>query len=221
MDIRSAYEDGRGRLLAIAGECGPDDAARPVPACPAWTVKDVYAHLSGVVADALAGRLDGVATDPWTAKHVSDRAHHSLADVCLEWAANAPLFESALNEDSDPRIIIDQWTHEQDVRGALSRPGARDGDVPEFVAGRSLEFLAQRWVDERLPAVRVETGSCDRALGDGDAVATLHIDDFELARVLLGRRSLDQVAALDWDGDPTPALPHFRIFGPAAAPVLE
>jgi uncharacterized protein (TIGR03083 family) len=221
VDIGSAYKDGRERLLAIAAGCGPDDAARPVPACPAWTVKDVYAHLSGVVADALAGRLDGVATDPWTAKQVSDRADQSLADVCSEWAANAPLFESFLGEDADPRIIIDEWTHEQDVRGALARPGARDGAVPEFVVGRSLEFVAQRWGEERLPPVRVVTPSIERSLGEGDVVATLRVGDFELARVLLGRRSVEQVAALDWDGDPRPALPHFRIFGPAAASVVE
>jgi hypothetical protein len=52
--VAELYRDGRERLLALGAELGAADAARPVPACPDWTVKDLYAHLAGVAADVLA-----------------------------------------------------------------------------------------------------------------------------------------------------------------------
>ena len=56
------------------------------------------------------------------------------------------------------------------------------------------------------PALRLRTGDQDWVEGTGSPAASLAADPFELFRALSGRRSLDQVRALAWDGDPEPYL---------------
>ncbi|MGI8707100.1 MAG: hypothetical protein ACR2LG_02690 [Actinomycetota bacterium] len=43
----------------------------------------------------------------------------------------------------------------------------------------------------------------------------LRTSTFELFRALHGRRTVDQVRAMEWDGDPEPWMPVFFVFGPA------
>src|SRR3954468_2500593 len=72
-DIGAVYAEGRERISEIVTALEPDQQRTAVPGCPEWTVHDVVAHLSGVCADILAGNLEGVATDPWTAEQVRGR----------------------------------------------------------------------------------------------------------------------------------------------------
>jgi hypothetical protein len=53
--LAGAYADARRRLTDLL--VGLDEAALmgPVPACPAWTVRDVLAHVTGVAADVGSG----------------------------------------------------------------------------------------------------------------------------------------------------------------------
>ena len=44
---------------------------------------------------------------------------------------------------------------------------------------------------------------------------------FEAFRWRMGRRSRDQLAALDWSGDPAPVLDHLVVFGPARTDIIE
>ena len=46
MTVSEAYRRTRVELLDLAAVLGDDQAKRRVPACPDWTVKDVYAHLT-------------------------------------------------------------------------------------------------------------------------------------------------------------------------------
>src|SRR4051794_19519506 len=129
MDFVDVHRQGRQRVLELAEDIDEDAAAGLVRACPEWTVKDVYAHMVGVPADILAGRLDGVATDPWTARQVAERADRSLAEICAELIALGPAFDDVLGafgDAMDRRLFVDQWSHEQDVRGTVGRPGGRD-----------------------------------------------------------------------------------------------
>jgi hypothetical protein len=57
--------------------------------------------------------------------------------------------------------------------------------------------------------------------GTGAPAATLAGDPFELFRALSGRRSLDQVRALAWDGDPEPYLDLFAPYPMPASPLVE
>ena len=51
-------------------------------------------------------------------------------------------------------------------------------------------------------------------VGPGDATATVRTTRFEIVRAAVGRRSYDEIAAWDWDGDPTPAAFVFEMFSP-------
>jgi uncharacterized protein (TIGR03083 family) len=217
------YHEGRMRAIELARSLEADDAHRPVPTCPAWTVKDVFAHLAGTPADVMAGRLEGVTTDPWTARQVEERAGRTLDEIVEELEAIGPPFEDAmraLGKGVDSRLLIDQWTHEQDVRGAVGQPGGRDAAVVAWSVGKLVPGLGRAWGSGELAPVRVAGESGEWVLGDGEPVATMRASDFELARILVGRRSRAQALAT-WDGDGEPFIDHLVAFTFTPTDILE
>jgi uncharacterized protein (TIGR03083 family) len=180
---------------------GTDEAALMAPSCPAWTVRQVFAHQAGVAADLLAGRLDGVATDPWTDRQVQEREGRTLAEILEEWDTDAPRVIEALRPlggDVDPRLVLDVWAHEQDVRHAVGRPGSRSGPVFDFVVDQ-----VQGHVEHQFTEAALDPSGVD--LGDGRSGAAVQVDPFELVRAVFGRRSADQVMAWAWTvDDPSP-----------------
>src|SRR3954470_10073118 len=108
------YRRIRERLVELSGSIDDATSSTIVAATPQWTVKDVYAHLSGEAADILAGRLDGVTTDPWTEAQVQARRDLSLAEVVDEWSALGPRMDQLIDDldgAMDPRLFIDAWAH--------------------------------------------------------------------------------------------------------------
>lgn len=211
------YREARDRITQIVAGTPDEQLAGSVPACPGWSVKDVVAHLAGVCADILSGNLDGVATDPWTAVQVEARRGWSMTSLLSEWAEAATRCEdmsSAFPETAASMWVSDVTTHEQDIRGALGVRGARDC---EGVA------LAVRWLARDLDQpLRILTDEGD-AFGAPDAGVTLRASRFELFRALTGRRSVDQIAAMRWDGAHAPFLPIFSRgpFRPARDGIYE
>jgi uncharacterized protein (TIGR03083 family) len=210
------YRTVRERLLDLAGEIGDEEAERQVPACPSWTVREVYAHLAGVAVDALAGRTDGVASDPWTARQVEERAGRSLEENLAEWAEAGGRFDEVIRQFDDaipPQLIVDVWNHEQDVRGAVGRPGGTDGPEVRWLADAMCQGISD-FLGEGGPvgAVRVVTESGERVIGSGDPVATLRTTDVEVVRALIGRRSRRQMLAYDWEGDPEAVVDRLHVF---------
>jgi len=57
--------------------------------------------------------------------------------------------------------------------------------------------------------------------GREEPVLGLRTTRFEAFRWRMGRRSRDQLAALDWSGDPAPVLDHLVVFGPARTDIIE
>jgi uncharacterized protein (TIGR03083 family) len=221
-EVAEAYAGCRARIAELTGALDGPGAATPVPACPGWSVHDVVAHVSGVVDDALAGRLDGVATDPWTAAQVEARRDRSVAEMLAEWDEQAAAFEGLLDAIGDPgrQAVADVATHEHDVRGALGVPGARDSDAVRiglaFFAPRLLESAAERGVVLRVLADGL-------AWGPDDAPTSVSGGPFELFRALSGRRSAEQLRALRWEGDADAAMGAFTYgpFRPAERPLAE
>jgi len=127
------------------------------------------------------------------------------------------LFESNLG----PVAVADALAHEQDIRTAIDRPGARDDPniVPAVEMG--LAFVDKKAEAAGTPALRVKTDEIDRTIGRGEPVTTLHTSTFELFRTLHGRRTIDQVRTMDWDGDPEPWMSVFFLFGPTKHVVEE
>jgi uncharacterized protein (TIGR03083 family) len=205
----------RAELLTLADRLSSQEAATPVPALPGWTVKDTYAHLTGVCADVLDGRMDGGGTPRWTAKQVRDRADRGLPAVCDEWRTRGPDFDEWLGntgEQGTTFVGFDIWAHQQDIRSAVGLAGERDQDQLAYLTQSALAVFDRRFREATAPALHVTTDTVERDLGDGPPAATLHADDYEMLRILFGRRSQAQMRRARWEGDPAPYLDHIHLF---------
>ncbi|HEV2360747.1 MAG TPA: maleylpyruvate isomerase family mycothiol-dependent enzyme, partial [Acidimicrobiales bacterium] len=192
-EVGDAYGGCRRRVGELVGALTEEQAAAKVPACPSWTVHDVCAHLAGVVDDAINGRLDGVATEPWTDAQVEARRGVPLAEILAEWDEKAPVFEGLLDAVGmrGRQAVTDAVSHEHDLRGALGAPGARQSDAVGIAYG----FLVPALVDSASVkglSLRVEDPEGDGA-GDDDARIVLSGNRFELVRAMTGRKSAAQV----------------------------
>lgn len=213
MDTTEAYRQTRLRMSEILRDIDEADHRRPVPACPAWDVRQLASHVVGVSADILAGNLAAAGSDPWTEAQVIARSDRSLLALVEEWDETGPQVEAALAGGLLPaQAVFDLVTHEHDLRGAVHRPGSTDDEAVSI----GLTFVEQMWplvmAGQQIPPLRVDTGGPDLVSGEDPAV-TLHLSPFEALRAFTGRRSLAQVAAYDWGTDPEPWLPAFT-WGP-------
>jgi len=196
-DLARMYRETRERLTALVAGLDEVELGAPVPACPGWSVADVIGHLAAIPEDALAGRLTGPPSEEETAAQVNRFRGRPMTQTLAGWTDLAPRFE-------------------EDIRGAVGQPGARDTEVIREMSG---------WLLTRLsPPVRLRVaveGTRIRVGPDGEPVLGLTTTWYEAFRWRMGRRSRDQLAALDWSGDPGPVLDHLVIFGPARADIIE
>ena len=216
--VADAYVGCRTRITDLVHGLDAARAALPVAACPNWTAHDVVAHITGVVDDVLSGRLDGVATDGWTAAQVEARRGTTIDEMLTAWHAQAPNFESFLDDIGPPgrQAVGDLVTHEHDLRGALGQPGARASDAVTM----GFAFMARGFINAaRAQGVSVRVGP----VGEADASIALDGEPFELMRAVTGRRSAAQLRAFAWRGDVDAALPLFTWgpFRPAPLPIIE
>ncbi len=220
LTVADLYQAGWERHLELAAELDDDDGIRDVRACPGWTVRDVYSHLAGLQADVLGGRVEGAGSDEWTSRQVAERADRTLTDNVAEYRELGPAMVEALRGFPIERLAVDQWAHEQDVRCALGRPGNRD--VP--VVGWSMSFIMGNLDRGRRKAgsaaLRVEGSSGTWSVGEGDPVATIRADDFDLLRAVLGRRSPAQMRSMVVAGDPA-VIDGLAFFGPRPDDLVE
>ena len=185
---------------ALARELSADDWAAPVPCCPGWTVRDVLSHVAGIPDDVFAGRIDGVATDAWTAAQVERNRSLGVDELLSRWDEQAAAFAALMQSIGQDRPPIDCLAHEHDVRQALGRPGHRDSGIIVQAAADVLGELRDQGVELR------------------------GATPFEVFRSKLGRRSRSQVDDYDWVGEPTAvaaALDSWFAFGPATHPIVE
>jgi uncharacterized protein (TIGR03083 family) len=222
-ELSSAATEARERITKLVAEHS-EPAETRVPACPEWAVKDVIAHLAGVCGDILAGNLDGVTTDPWTAAQVAARKSLSLDELLEQWARDASQVEPLV--PMFPGRYAQQWladiaTHEHDLRGALEMPGARDSTATRV----AIDFMIGWFVRHSVADKPVAVVAGDQSWGEpaSDGITILRGDAFELMRAVTGRRSLTQIRDLDWSDDPEPFLPLFEWgpFRPAATDIVE
>jgi uncharacterized protein (TIGR03083 family) len=189
----------------------------PVPACPAWTIRQMIAHLTGVAQDILALNLDRKGTGPWAEAQVERLSEHGLDDLLDLWGRLIEPVTAALElapEVSVCQLVFDTLTHEHDIRGALNEPGSRTSDPASAAAMGFMTTMADQFIRHAgLPALRLTTPTTGSVqLGDPrtpPGLLVLDTSDFEALRAFGGRRSIRQLLTLPWQGDPTPLLPAF------------
>lgn len=222
-DAAAIYAATRAELIALAAGLDDSQAVAAVPMCPDWSIKDVYAHVVGIIDDFLTQNLAGVGTDAWTAAQVDKRRSDTLADVCAEWERLAPQADAVMAADSFTalRATADLAAHRLDVFGTLGHTDDRDGLPTQIALVRYGPDVVQRVADAGLPVLELAAGELRWASGDGDVAASLTCSPFELFRVLTGRRSAAQTVKLPWIGDPQPYLGLLSPYGTAANDVIE
>jgi uncharacterized protein (TIGR03083 family) len=231
-DYEAAYRGVRERVTTLLRDRPDADVEQLAPGTPEWRVRDVVAHLGGVCDDIANGNMTGVATDPWTKAQVDKRRDWEFGRVLDDWTMHAGNVEPLLNDLGTPigQMVFDAWTHEQDIRGALDEPGGRDSDAAAislawFCAvnvpmGSARAVGSERSNGNGSIEVIVEDGTF--VLGGGERSGTLRTTRFELLRAITGRRSREQVRALDFDGPPLDELIFANeFFTPAARDIVE
>ncbi len=217
-DHSAAYRGVRERIIELVRGAPSARQTMVAPATPEWRVHDVVAHLAGATADVLAGRLDGVGSDPWTAKQVEDRRDVPTDAVLDEWDTNSVQIDPMVPAfgPASGQIVLDAVTHEHDIRDAFGAPGARDTDAVHIGSAWAAERVADAHTAAGFGALRVETNLWSRTFGEGagEPDATVRVDAFELLRGSTGRRSLAQITAWDWSGNSHPEVVVLEIFTP-------
>jgi hypothetical protein len=111
------------------------------------------------------------------------------------------------------RPLFDVTIHEQDLRGALGRPGAQDTPAIAAVRDRFVARLADRLRDRPPLSLVGERWRWDAEPGTESPVV-VQAPDFELTRALLARRSAHQLRGWTVRGDVDPYLDAFTSLGP-------
>lgn len=187
---------------------------RRVPACPEWTVADLLGHLTGI------------------AERVLERHGGTVPVSLVSTASTIPELLDRwddVGEDLDRRLaaaggrsgevmVMDAYTHELDLRAALGVPPPAE----HAAWAPSFEVLVRGFsgsvAGRGLPALRIRTPDGSQwTAGAGRPTATVTAPAHELYRALAGRRSLAQLAGLEWSAAPGPWLPAFS-WGPFAPP---
>jgi uncharacterized protein (TIGR03083 family) len=158
--------------VAALGELAPglteEQLATAVPATPAWTVHDVFAHLAGGAGDAVTGRMEGAPNPEWTARHVAERAQLPVTELVGELRSHQDGLAAAVADNPRPALVWDVAVHHADLHEALGLPrmaehlwlpvaealspraGALVGSVPPYELFRALfsrrsRAQMQRW----------------------------------------------------------------------------
>jgi uncharacterized protein (TIGR03083 family) len=200
-----------------------DVAELTVPACPAWTIRQTVAHLTGIAQDIVGLNVEAKGADAWTRAQVARLGGQSVDELLDLWGQLIDPVTATLAlapQQSACQLVFDALTHEHDIRGALGEPGSRTGDLVFEVALAFVTTAGDQFLRHAgLPALRLITPTLGSVqLGDPDTApgrVALEISDFEALRAFGGRRSLRQLSALPWVGDPTLLLPAFTQLLPA------
>lgn len=208
-DYGLVYGSCRERIVELVRALPPDAITTVVPACPAWTVHDVVAHLAGEVTDVNRGNLEGVGSEAWTAAQIDSRRGASVGELLDEWATESPAFEDGLRAIGGllaNAAIADVWNHEQDIRGAISAKGGHDPTAELIALDGYTQLKASAFAAAGLPPLRLIAGTHTVQTAEGQPVASVTAEPFELARAVCARRTAEQLREYHWEGDCSPFI---------------
>lgn len=209
-ELVDAYASARQRVAGFVRDLDAAQLEQRVPACPAWRVRDVIAHMTGIAADFQDGRFPTGDMNAWTAEQVAARAERPFGDVVDEWDERAPGLEQLLSGPMAmvaSNLVADVVTHEFDVHNAIGACDLRK--PPEFDAAFATFARMQAAAIEAagLPPVNLRPGG--RRLREDSTGTIVAGDDYELLRAISGRRTAEEIRRLDWSDDAEPYIPAF------------
>ena len=221
-DHVAIYRGLRMRVSELVCDLPDETLDQIAPATPAWRVRDIVAHLAGGTANIVSGDLDDVASAAWTQAQVDARSDTPIGEVLDEWARCSEIVEPMVGS-FDPlmraMLLTDAVTHEHDIRGAIGMPGERDSDAIAYAFRGLSGGIGARRGDAG--AVRILHDAGETVVGEGDLTATLRTSRFEIVRASVGRRSYEQIAEWDWEGDARPETVVLSRFSPPRATPLD
>jgi uncharacterized protein (TIGR03083 family) len=243
-DLAAAYHDARIAMTTLAREAEDKTRDTRVPACPDWTVHDLIAHVTSIAGDLSTGLFPpdlnpiqfwddemAVRREAFVDEALARHRDLPLDEILERWEHSATRLEGMLRgeepfpEHSPPLaewiVVTDIGVHLQDLQGALGTSTYRDSLATGLSLRSYVEAMRFRSAQESLPPFRIRAGTREWVIGEGEPVATLTGDPFELGRAASGRRSPDQIRAYDWEGDPEPFMGLFYPYGPRTDALVE
>jgi uncharacterized protein (TIGR03083 family) len=213
MDAIEEWTRAQGRVIALVQSLSATAAHVLVPSCPDWTVRELLSHMVGLDVDVLAGDEPDDHNSTWTQRQVDERAAHDTETIVAEWlTTTAPL--QRWMADNSTRPLGDVVIHEQDLRGALNAPGARDTDGLAALRDRMAAGFAAGVAQAGLPTVALVSDSWSFSAGDGEPAVTITASEYDLTRALMSRRSATQLRKWTVRGNLEPYLAVFAALGP-------
>ncbi len=73
MDLIEEWTLAQARVIELVSAATPEQAELHVPACPDWTVRDLFSHMVGLGVDVLAGDEPDDHNSTWTEAQVTKR----------------------------------------------------------------------------------------------------------------------------------------------------
>jgi len=184
-DWGALYRDNVEALGGLASGLTDEELATTVPGTPAWTVREVLAHLAGVASDAVTERMDGAPGPEWTSRHVNERVHLPVSELMAELRQHQDAVAASAVGNPRPALVWNMAVHHADLHEALGLPR-----LPEPLWLPVAEAVAPR----------------------GGALAAA-VSPYELFRAVFSRRSRAQMQA--WGtGLSAEELDELCIFGP-------
>jgi hypothetical protein len=185
-DWGSLYREHVTALSRLSPTLTDEQLASVVPATPAWTVHEIFAHLAGGASDAVTGRMDGAPGPEWTSRHVNERVSLPEAELIAELESHQDAVADSVVDNPRPALVWNIVVHHADLHEALDLP-------------RLAEPMWQPVLDAIVPGL-------DPALAES-------VPPYELFRGVFSRRSRAQMQG--W-GTPLSAdqLDEICIFGP-------
>ena len=210
------YREARHRVRSLFEEGEENAVQRRIPACPAWTVADLLAHLAGVAVGYGSGGGPEGDRQAWLDELVTTRRGSTVTEILEEWEWASPPMERAIAADPQHRwpLVYDVVAHEHDLRNALGRPGAREGDGVMLALLLGLRITERDLARHDLPGVRVLAGGGELVAGTGPIGLTLAASTFEAFRLLGSRRTREEMRAAAFTGDFgrfLPGLVHMQL----------
>jgi hypothetical protein len=219
--ISIRYIEAVDSFVEFARSLSDEEWATRVPCTPIWTARDVLSHVAGVPDDGLAGRVDGVATEPWTASQVERNAGFTVDELLDRMLGQHELFGAAIEQLGEERPPYDCHTHEHDIRQAIGRPGNRESAIIEDAM-----LLLTQWIELPLElTIRFSDGAMQVVGTPGaERQVELATSPFEVFRSRLGRRTQAQVRGLNWTGESSDIdtiVASWFNFGPSDITIVE